>query len=87
MGRSGASLGRSWALLGRFFGVQNQALLKDSSKMGSKRPSGSIWGRFWEDLGGSWEDLGQILGGFWEKLGKNLEEYERIGKSCDRISK
>ena len=87
MGRSGVPLGRSWALLGRFLDVQNQALLKDSSKMGSKRPSGSILGPFWEDLGGSWEDLGKFLSGFGEKFGKNLAEYDRIGKSCDRVSK
>ena len=78
MGRAGASLGRSWALLGRFLGLQNQALLKDSSQMGSKRPSGSILAPF----GG---DFGRVLEGFrpnfewvWEKI---EEESGRILKN------
>ena len=78
LGRAGASLGRSWALLGRFLGLQNQALLKDSSQMGSKRPSGSILAPF----GG---DFGRVLEGFrpnfewvWEKI---EEESGRILKN------
>ena len=69
MGPSGASLGRSWALLGHFLGLRNEAFIKHWSKMVSKRPSGSILegfgegsGRIW---GGSWEDFGRVLGGFW----------------------
>ena len=71
LGQSGASLGLSCALLGRFLGVRNQASLMEWSKMGSKRPSGSILGRFWKDLGGFGEDLEE----FWENLGSILEEF------------
>jgi len=76
LGTSWALLGGSWGALGRFFGVQNRAFFKHGSKIGSKRPFGSILegfgeglGRFW---GGIWEDLGafrQVMGEFWMHLG------------------
>ena len=64
LGRSWASSGRSWPPLGRFLAIQNHAFFKHWPKMGSKRPSGSILGRFWEDLGRIWEGFGRNLGGF-----------------------
>ena len=78
MGRAGASLGRSWALLGRFLGLQNQALLKDSSQMGSKRPSGSILAPFWGDLGRVLEGFVPNFEWVWEKI---EEESGRILKN------
>ena len=63
LGRSWPSSGRSWPLLGRFLDVQNRAFFKHWPKLGSKRPSGSILGRFGEDLGGFCACLGTILGG------------------------
>ena len=55
LGGSGASLGHSWALLGCFLGVQKPTSSKHWSRMGSKRPSGSILEPFWEGLGRFWE--------------------------------
>ena len=78
MGRAGASLGRSWALLGRFLGLQNQALLKDSSQMGSKRPSGSILAPFWGDFGRVLEGFRPNFEWVWEKI---EEESGRILKN------
>ena len=55
LGRSGPSFGHSWALLGRFGWVRGRAFIEHWSKIGSKRPSGSI-------LGGSWKGLGRFGG-------------------------
>ena len=49
-GQSGVSFGRSWALPGRFLGVQNRSFFQHGSKMGSKRAFGSILSRFWKGL-------------------------------------
>ena len=57
-----AFLGRSWALLGRLFGL-----------MGA---SGLIWGGFGRLLGGSWEVLGRILEEFWEDFGR-ISSFQR----------
>ena len=50
--------------------------------MGSKRPSGSILGRFWEGLGGIWKDLGEFgedsrlfLIAFWKVWAKRLLNF------------
>ena len=63
MGGSGASLGRSWAPLGRFLRVQNPVFFKHWSKIGSKRPFGLILGGFGEDLEGFREGLGRVFAG------------------------
>ena len=62
LGRSWASSGRSWPPLGRFVDVQNRAFFKHGPKMGSKRPLGSILGRFFMDLGTVWEGFGEEFG-------------------------
>ena len=64
LGRSGGSFGHSWALLGRFGGVRDQAFIEHWSKIGSKRPSGSILGGSWRGLGGFWGGFGRFVGGF-----------------------
>ena len=64
LGRSGASFGRSWALLGHFGGVQNRAVVKHWSQMASKKASGSILGRFCEGFGRISGGFGKVLGGF-----------------------
>ena len=91
MGLSGASLGRFWALLGGFLGLQNLAFVKHWPKMGSKRPSGSILEGFGEGSGRILEGLGRILANFWMDFGKiwgrilaRVHEFEH---SCDRVSK
>ena len=55
-----------WTLLGCFFGILNPNFCKHRSRMGSKRPFGSILDRFWWVLGGLWMDFGR----FWEGSGK-----------------
>ena len=63
-------LGRLLGALGRFLAVVGafkiEPFFQHWSKMVSKRPFGSIWGRFGVDLG-------VVLGGFGEGLGKFLE--------------
>ena len=66
LGRSWASSGRSWPPLGRFLDVQNPTFFKHGSKMGSKRPSGSILGGFGEGFGRILEGFGKVWGGIWE---------------------
>ena len=69
LAQSWASLGRSWAPLGRVLGVQDRGFLEHGSKMGSKRPLGSILNRFGVVGGGFGEDFrncSTLLGGFWE---------------------
>ena len=55
-----------WTLLGCFFGILNPNFCKHRSRMGSKRPFGSILDRFWGVLGRLWMDLER----FWEGSGK-----------------
>ena len=80
----GTLWGVSWALLGtsgRFLGVKNRAFVKHWSKMGSKRPFGSILVDFGRVLGGFWEGLGKDLdgyGGFWASYGQILEAFGEI---------
>ena len=69
LGRSWASSGRSWPPLGRFLDIQSRAFFKHGPNMGSKRPSGSIWSRFWRVLGGFWEDFRRV----WRVFGSILE--------------
>ena len=63
LARSGPSFGRFWAV---FFCILNPNFCKHRSRMGSKRPFGSILDGFWEVLGGLWMDFGR----FWEGSGK-----------------
>ena len=64
LGRSGASLGHSWAALGGFGGVRKRAFLHHRSKMVSQRPSKWILGRFGQGLGRVWEGWARVLEGF-----------------------
>ena len=64
LGRSGASLGHSWAALGSFGGVRKRAFLHHRSKMVSQRPSKWILGRFGQGLGRVWEGWARVLEGF-----------------------
>ena len=89
LGPSWAFFGCFWPSLGRFLGVQNRVFFKHWSKIGSKRPSGSIWGRFWTILGGFGEDLGRDLGeskAFWAGCGRILAEFGEIRPCWDRFS-
>ena len=71
LGPSWASFGCFWPPLGRFLNVQNRTSFKHWPKMGSKRASGWILGRF-----------GKVLGGFGEDLGRNLGEFGRFFAGC-----
>ena len=87
LGGSGASLGHSWALLGCFLGVQKPTSSKHWSKMGSKRPSGSILEPFWEGLGRFWGGFGPIFGGILEELGAEhgralKRQSTEMGRAC-----
>ena len=55
-----AALGRN-LYRGGLYNVQIQAFLQHWSKMGSKKPSGSILGRFWDGFGRFWEHFGRVL--------------------------
>ena len=55
-----------WTLLGCFFGILNPNFCKHRSRMGSKRPFGSILDRCWGVLGNLWMDFER----FWEGFGK-----------------
>ena len=79
LGGSGASLGHSWALLGCFLGVQKPTSSKHWSRMGSKRPSGSILEPFWEGLGRFWGGFGPISRWILEHLGAEHENMEDLG--------
>ena len=57
LGRSGPSFGHFSALWRCFFDVLNPSFFKHRSRMGSKRPFGSILDRFWRVLGGFWMDF------------------------------
>ena len=78
LGRSGLSFGCSWVLMGRFFGVQNRALIKHWSETGSKRASGSILGRFWEGFERIWGGFGRVLGGFGPIVGGFLTAFGKV---------
>ena len=62
LGRSVVSLGRSWPLLGHFFGRLKpnfyKALVPNGPQEAFWMDSGSIWEGFGENLGGSWGDSG-----------------------------
>ena len=60
-----APLGNFWASPGCFLADKNPAFCKHWSNMVVKRPLGTIWGRFGEDLGRIWGGLGRI----WANLG------------------
>ena len=64
LGRSGASFGRSWVLLGDLLGLQNRTFIKHWSKMGSKMTFGLILEGFGKGLGRVWGGFGWVLGGF-----------------------
>ena len=65
LGRSWASSGRSGATFARILDVQNHAFFKHGSNMGTKRPFGSIFGRYWKDLGKVWGGFGMKFGRIW----------------------
>ena len=69
LGRSGASLGHSGAPLDHFLGIQYRAFVQHWSKMGSKRASGSILGRFGEGFGRILGRFGNVMDSIWEKFG------------------
>ena len=75
LGRSGVPFGHFWALWGHFFGVLNQPFFKHKLKMGSKRPFGSILGRFGRVLDGFGEDFGRV----WIHFGSVLDGSGRVG--------
>ena len=75
MGGIWDGLGPLLGALGRFFGVRNQPFFKHWSKMGSKRASGAIWGRFWRVLGGFREGFGRILDDFLVDFGSILGRF------------
>ena len=79
LGRSGESLGRSWVLLGQSLELQNEAFLKHWSKICSKKPLGSILGRFWKALGRVLEGRGKILLNF----GRGWDLQKMAGTICD----
>ena len=63
-----------WSLLGTlgpFFWCSKSICFKHRSKMGSKRPFGSILGRFLKALGRFWEDFRRV----WRVFGWILEGY------------
>ena len=62
LGVSWAPLGASWALLGASWQGFFKALFLNWSKMLSKTPSGSIWGRFGSGFGRVWVGFGQVFG-------------------------
>ena len=70
LGLSRASLGRFWALLRGFLGLQNLAFVKHWPKMRSKRPLGSNLEGFGEGSGRIWGGLGRILANFWRDFGQ-----------------
>ena len=74
LGPSWASFGCFWPPLGRFLNVQNRTSFKHWPKMGSKRASGWILGRFGRILGRFWEDLGILK---WDPCAASLRPAER----------
>ena len=86
LGGTGTSLGRSWALLGRIFGIQEPTFFKHWSKIGSKRPSGSILAPFWEGLGKVWGGSGEGFGRICKLLATIWKDLKEYGESCGRVS-
>ena len=71
-GKFWTSFAHSRAPVGVFSEPQNRTFIKHWSNMGSKRPFGSILGRFGQVWGVFWKGLGRDfrdLGGFWAGLG------------------
>ena len=89
LGRSGASLGRSWVTFVRILDVQNTAFFKHGSKMGSKRPFGSTLGGSWEDLEKIWARFGQKSGSiwtfFWPVVGKFWKHLEKCSPAGAKL--
>ena len=75
----GTLWGVSWVLLGRSLDLQNEAFLKHWSKISSKKPLGSILGRFWKLLGRVLEGRGKILLNF----GRGWDLQKMAGTICD----
>ena len=82
LGRSWASSWHSWTPLGCFLDVQNPIFFRHWPKIGSKRASESILGRFGKGLGkifGAfgmvWWRLSFIFGCLWEGLSKRLLKW------------
>ena len=75
----GTLWGVSWVLLGRPLDLQNEAFLKHWSKISSKKPLGSILGRFWKGLGRVLEGRGKILLNF----GRGWDLQKMAGTICD----
>ena len=65
LGRSGPSFGHFWTLFGNFLEVLNPPFFKHRTRMGSRRPFGSILGRFWKVLGRLGKDFGKVWAQFW----------------------
>ena len=64
LGRSGPSFGHFWMLFGHFLEVLNPLFFKHRTRMGSRRPFGSILGRFWKVLGRFGKDFGRVWAQF-----------------------
>ena len=82
-GRSGSSFGHFCALLAPFFGILNQPFFKHRSRMGCKRPFGSILNRFWKILGGfgeGLENVGSISKCFGEDFGNAWHDSALPGR-------
>ena len=82
LGRSWASSWRSWTPLGCFLDVQNPIFFRHWPKIGSKRASESILGRFGKGLGRIFGAFGRVWGRFsfifgclWEGLSKRLLKW------------
>ena len=67
-------------LKGRLLDVQNQAFFKHWPQMGSKRPSGSILGRFGEGFGRIWGRFGRVWGRIWKDSGPFEQVMGRFWK-------
>ena len=66
LGRSGASSGRSWALLGRF-------LVRSKSSFYTALAQDRLQDASWIDLGAFGEGFGRVLGASWPLLGPFLD--------------
>ena len=73
LGGSWALLGHFWACLCRFLADKNPPFCKHWSNMVVKRPLGTIWGRFGEDLERIWGGLGGF-GSFWGQILNEIRE-------------
>ena len=73
LGGSGRSFGTFGCFLAVFLGVLIHHFFNYRSKMGSKRPFGSIlhrFGRFWERLGRILEMFGEDFGRIWDLMNR-----------------